>query len=45
MIYDKLPIIFKLEERTLTSTFLFIHIFGWLSLLVRLFQIERKNYN
>ena len=27
MIYDKFPIIFKLEERTLTSTDYLVHIF------------------
>ena len=32
MIYDKLPIMFKLEERTLTSTFLFTYFWlAWLA--------------
>ena len=44
MMYDKFPTVFKLEERTFTSTFLFTYF--WLAyLLMKLFQIERKIHN
>ena len=42
MIYEKFPINFELEEKTLASNFLFTYFWLTVSLLVRLFQIERK---